>query len=150
MKFEFFLKTHSMGWGFCWRLESKEGCAWNALLTLLTILWRLWSVHFIFLGFHLIKVWSDDSLGFILLRIPWVSEWVKSLSRVWLFATPWTVAHQAPPSMGFSRQEYWSGVPLLAVIIILTYLKAVISFLGFPGDSAQGICLQCGRPGFDP
>ena len=36
---------------------------------------------------------------------------VKSLSRVWLFATPWTVAHQAPPSMGFSRQEYWSGVP---------------------------------------
>ena len=111
MKFEFFLKTHSMGWGFCWRLESKEGCAWNALLTLLTILWRLWSVHFIFLGFHLIKVWSDDSLGFILLRIPWVSEWVKSLSRVWLFATPWTVAHQAPPSMEFSRQEYWSELP---------------------------------------
>ena len=36
----------------------------------------------------------------------------KSLSRVWLFATPWTAAHQAPPSMGFSRQEYWSGVPL--------------------------------------
>ena len=37
---------------------------------------------------------------------------VKPLSRVRLFATPWTVAHQAPPSMGFSRQEYWSGVPL--------------------------------------
>ena len=36
---------------------------------------------------------------------------VKSLSRVWLFATPWTAAYQAPPSMGFSRQEYWSGVP---------------------------------------
>ena len=36
---------------------------------------------------------------------------VKSLSRVWLFATPWTVAHQAPLSMGFSRQEYWSGLP---------------------------------------
>ena len=33
------------------------------------------------------------------------------LSCVWLFATPWTVAHQAPPSMGFSRQEYWSGLP---------------------------------------
>ena len=42
-------------------------------------------------------------------------EWkvkVKSLSRVRLFATPWTTAYQAPPSMGFSRQEYWSGVPL--------------------------------------
>ena len=37
---------------------------------------------------------------------------VKSLSRVRLLATPWTAAHQAPPSMGFSRQEYWSGVPL--------------------------------------
>ena len=37
---------------------------------------------------------------------------VKSLSRVWLFATPWTAAFQAPLSMGFSRQEYWSGVPL--------------------------------------
>ena len=36
---------------------------------------------------------------------------VKSLSRVWLFATPWTVAYQAPPSMGFSRQECWSGLP---------------------------------------
>ena len=36
----------------------------------------------------------------------------KSLSRVWLLATPWTAAFQAPPSMGFSRQEYWSGVPL--------------------------------------
>ena len=37
---------------------------------------------------------------------------VKSLSRVRLFATPWTAACQAPPSLGFSRQEYWSGVPL--------------------------------------
>ena len=36
---------------------------------------------------------------------------VKSLSPVRLFVTPWTVAYQAPPSMGFSRQEYWSGVP---------------------------------------
>ena len=35
---------------------------------------------------------------------------MKSLSRVWLLATPWTAAHQAPPSMGFSRQEYWSGL----------------------------------------
>ena len=37
---------------------------------------------------------------------------VKSLSPVRPFATPWTAAYQAPPSMGFSRQEYWSGVPL--------------------------------------
>ena len=36
----------------------------------------------------------------------------KSLNRVWLLATPWTAAYQAPLSMGFSKQEYWSGVPL--------------------------------------
>ena len=36
----------------------------------------------------------------------------KLCSRVRLLATPWTAAYQAPPSMGFSRQEYWSGVPL--------------------------------------
>ena len=37
---------------------------------------------------------------------------VKLLSPVWLWVTPWTAAYQAPPSMGFSRQEYWSRVPL--------------------------------------
>ena len=36
---------------------------------------------------------------------------VKSLSQVQLFGTPWTIAYQAPPSLGFSRQEYWSGLP---------------------------------------
>ena len=43
--------------------------------------------------------------------VPIVKVKVKSLSRVRLFATPWTVAHQSPKSMGFSRQEYWSGLP---------------------------------------
>ena len=42
---------------------------------------------------------------------------VKSLSCVWLLATPWTAAHQAPPSMGFSRQEYWSGCHCLLHIV---------------------------------
>ena len=46
-------------------------------------------------------------------------EKVKSLSRVRPSATLWTAAHQAPPSMGFSRQEYWSGVPLPSPILIL-------------------------------
>ena len=52
-------------------------------------------------------------------------EKVKSLSRVRLLATPSTAAYQAPPSMGFSRQEYWSGVALPCVLfefIILSYL----------------------------
>ena len=42
---------------------------------------------------------------------------VKLLSCVRLFATPWTVAHQAPQSMEFSRQEYWSGLPFPSPII---------------------------------
>ena len=48
---------------------------------------------------------------------------VKLLSRVRLFETPWTAAHQAPPSMGFSRQEYWSGVPLPSPFLSLEYKK---------------------------
>ena len=47
---------------------------------------------------------------------------VKSLSCVRLLATSWTAAYQAPPSMGFSRQEYWSGVPLPSPKYHLEYL----------------------------
>ena len=59
--------------------------------------------------------------------IPFSNAWkwkvkVKSLSRVQLIATPWTAAYQAPPSMGFSRQEYWSGVPSPSPNMIYTYL----------------------------
>ena len=50
---------------------------------------------------------------------------VKSLSRVQLLATPWTAAYQAPPSMGFSRREYWSGVALPSLISLL---YVIISF----------------------
>ena len=64
-------------------------------------------------GKHLLSISFDGPLadwpGF-----PYGSagkDQVKSLSRVRLFATPWTVAYHAPPSMGFSRQEYWSGLP---------------------------------------
>ena len=68
----------------------------------------------------------------------WILEWVaisfsnawkwkvkvKSLSHVRLSATPWTVAYQAPPSVGFSRQEYWSGVPLPSLKWDLNKLKS--------------------------
>ena len=46
-----------------------------------------------------------------MISIPGIREKEKLLSCVQLFATAWTVAYQAPPSMGFSRQEYWSGLP---------------------------------------
>ena len=54
------------------------------------------------------------TLEWVAISFPNAWKWkvkVKSLSRVWLLATPWTAAYQAPPSMGFSRQERWSGVP---------------------------------------
>ena len=53
---------------------------------------------------------------------------VKSLSCVWLLATPWTAAHQALPSMGFSGQEYWSGVPLPSPWGNKNWKRHIISF----------------------
>ena len=56
---------------------------------------------------------------------------LKSLGRILLLATPWTGAHQAPPSIGFSRQEYWSGVPLPSPIALTrqTFISKVMSLL---------------------
>ena len=50
---------------------------------------------------------------------------MRSLSRVRLFVTPWTVAYQAPLSMGFSRQEYWSGLPFPSPKQLLGHAKNV-------------------------
>ena len=52
---------------------------------------------------------------------------VKSLNHVWLLATPWTEPYQAPPSIGFSRQEYWSGVPLPSPYLMLVIQKWLIA-----------------------
>ena len=49
---------------------------------------------------------------------------VKLLSHVWLLVTPWTAAYLAPPSMGFSRQEYWNGVPLPSPSLMLGIIKS--------------------------
>ena len=53
----------------------------------------------------------DDAFNENCLMESWLLMYVCVLSCVWLFVTPWTVAHQAPPSMEFPRQEYWSGLP---------------------------------------
>ena len=66
-------------------------------------------------GFPVPGILQARTLEWIAISFSNAWKWkvkVKSLSRVWLLVTPWTAAHQAPPSMGFSRQEYWSGVPL--------------------------------------
>ena len=61
---------------------------------------------------------------------------VKSLSHVWLLTTPWTAAYQASPPMGFSRQEYWRGLPLpsleeissLSYSIVFLYFSALFTW----------------------
>ena len=63
---------------------------------------------FIFLGS---KITADGDCSHEIKRHLKVKVKVKSLSCVRLFATPWTIAYQDYPSMGFSRQEYWSGLP---------------------------------------
>ena len=61
---------------------------------------------------------------------------VKSLSRVRLFTTPWTAAYQAPPPMGFSRQEYWSGLPLPSPV----KLASNSYFAGWYSQSRELMC----------
>ena len=56
---------------------------------------------------------------------------VKSLSRVRLFETPWIAAYQAPPPMGFSRQEYWSGVPLPSLVLLVAIFNLTYGSLIF-------------------
>ena len=77
-------------------------------------------------GFPIPGILQAKTLEWVAISFSNAWKWkakVKSLSHVWLLATPWTVAYQAPPSMGFSRQEYWSGVPspspIIAVLVIL-------------------------------
>ena len=66
-------------------------------------------------GSHVPGILQARTLEWVAISFSNAWKWkvkAKPLSRVWLPATPWTAVYQAPPSMGFSRQEYWSGVPL--------------------------------------
>ena len=72
---------------------------------------------------------------------------VKSLSRVQLFPNPWTAAYQAPPPTGFSRQEYWSGVPLPSPAIVHSAAINMGNMYPFELWFSQGICLLVGLLG---
>ena len=61
-------------------------------------------------GDHFVMYKNTESLCCVS-KTNMVKAKVELLSRLWLFATPWTLGHQAPPSMGFPRPEYWSGSP---------------------------------------
>ena len=84
---------------------------------------------------------------------------VKSLSRVRPSATPWTAAFQAPPSMGFSMEEYWSGLPLPSPLIIHAVAKTKFCLYSLcrkyyrdfsGGPVVKTPCFQCRGCGFEP
>ena len=84
------------------------------------------------LGFPVPGILQARTLEWVAISFSNAWKWkVKSLSRVQLLANPWTAAYQAPLSMGFSRQEYWSGVPLPS----LTGSHGNFLILAFKGTS---------------
>ena len=90
------METGTLGWGRAWKLRS--GDRWKE-----NVLERVFRAE---KGTARLTSW-DTSLNY-----PWNVKWsVSHSSRVGLFETSWTAAHQAPLPMGFSRQEYWSGFP---------------------------------------
>ena len=96
-------------------------------------------------GFSIPGILQARTLEWVAISFSNAWKWkvkVKLLSRVRLLATPWTAAHQAPPSMGFSRQEYWSGVPLPSPVhsLALWYFpKCVMHVTGCPWDDFHNI-----------
>ena len=70
-----------------------------------TIIWRdTFTSLFTEALSKIVRMWKQP-------KCPLTEEWIKKMWCIHIYVTPWTVAHQAPPSMGFSRQEYWSGLP---------------------------------------
>ena len=71
---------------------------------------------------------------------------VKSLSRFRLLATPWTAAHQAPPSMGFSRQEYWSGpyiiIATTVIVVIILVVRITVMDKSWVADKGEAVYLR--------
>ena len=89
-------------------------------------------------GYPVPRILQARTLEWVAISFSNVWKWkvkMKSLSRIRLLVTPWTEAYQAPPSMGFSRQEYCSGVPLPSLITlqceVLSYLIIWISVFSF-------------------
>ena len=76
---------------------------------------------------------KSTGVGYLILKVK-----VKSLSRVQLFVTPWTVDYQATPSVGFSRQEYWSGLPFPSEVKIAVMSDSLWS---------HGLYSPCNSPG---
>ena len=114
--------------------ESMDREAWQAIVHRVakSRTWLKW------LSRHTYIFYKGGHLGRVTKMLTVIMGMLSHFSRVWLSVSPWTVAHQAPLSMGFSRQEYWSGLPFpppgnLPDPGIKPMPPALA---GFPGDSA--------------
>ena len=98
--------------------HSLNSYSFMLLLLLLSCFSRVWlcdPVDGSLPGSSVLGILQARTLEWVAISFSTAWKWkvkVKSLSRVSLFATPWTAAYQAPPSIGVSGQEYWSGLPL--------------------------------------
>ena len=97
---------------FCLSVAFQISCMWLENLICLPepLIQRNWELMFSLFCFYFLtpQLEGRHNSDKLIYSIQW--KWSR-LSRVWLFATPWAVAYQASQSMGFSRQEYWSGLP---------------------------------------
>ena len=98
------------------------------------------------LGFSLPGILQARTLEWVAISFSDAWKWKvkgKSLSCVQLFATPWTTAYQAPPSMGFSRQECWSGLPLPSPLVLGWALNPVTGVITRREDTQRVPGWQC-------
>ena len=116
---------YSMGLSVClffnavllYRIHIQNDSFWNNGLLLLSCFSHVWLCYPIDCsppGSSVPGILQARILEWVVISFSNALKWkvkVKSLSHVQLFTTPWTVAYKVPPSVGFSRQEYWSGLP---------------------------------------
>ena len=153
-------------------MHDIQECCWEQILGVLITMKKCFSFFLNFLLYLYEKMnvsWTYCHNHFIIHRNQTVAfnlySEVKSLSHVWLFATQCTVAYQASQSIGFSRQEYWSGAPLPSLHIILyRHITSKIIFRAFQSFficlrlcwglpwrlSGKELTCQCRRHGLDP
>ena len=104
-------------------------------------------------GFSVHGILQARTLEWVAISFSIAWKWkvkVKSLSRVRLLATPWTAAYQAPPSMGFSGQQYWSGVPLPSPLLSLGPLLSIGDLSGKFGHQDRSWKLTSEEKAYNP
>ena len=100
-------------------------------------------------GFPVPGILQARTMGWVAISFSNAWKWkvkVKLLSRVRLFVTPWTAAYEAPLSMGFPRQEYWSGLPLPSPKVCLQSNQCLWGFPGLCGHAHVQSGKKCELP----